>query len=646
MDAPSDAVARTGHPPPQQPPPQQPSPQRSPTIESSAPISPTSRVAVSQWADQRISPWITNLIAPLCVLAAAAGIVVRLGKVAASARDGADKTPAGLVAALPPVRTTAVISLDETGQTLNLVADGEVVPFQEANVAAEVSGRIVSKSDICEAGQYVRSGDLLMTIDDTDYAIEKERLEKLRQQEYEGIRENEQEQKNTLRLIEVARKDIELQQREVQRLKTLPNQFSTDREVDAAQRALLASTQALVTLENSLKTLKARLGRLQASEQLAVTQLKAAQENLDRTEIRAPIDGVIVREDADVNTFVNRGMPLVTIENTSKVEVDSKMRPDQLYWVLNQRSASDVADDRGYRLPETEAIIEYELSGLENQTYRWLGRLVSYDGIGLDTQTRTVPVRIIVDNPAQNVDARGEPVDPISGTPALVRGMFVSINLRIKPNAHLVVIPAAALQPGNRVFQFESDPGVVGELLGEINDAEAAEAERDAKSRSDQAPPWYAKWFGGLGASDDGDEDENEAATADATDAAASDVNAGNDDSKAGGDKADADATDDDSDAEPAFDPKLWIPGRVIIREGIVPVDSLRFSEDESMHWFAGGEADQAAMTSENRYWVCETDPDVLPAGARVVVSPVGDIEGDQFKARASVSSDKPPVSP
>ena len=199
-----------------------------------------------------------------------------------------------------------------------------------------------------------------------------------------------------------------MQQKELDRQKSLPAGFASHAEIDQASRALLAATQQLVSVENQLDLLRKRRVRLEASERLAATQLKAAEVNLQRTEIRAPIDGVIVNEDADLNTFVARGSMLVTIEDTSKVEVSTNLRMDQLHWVLDQKGEPVDLSARGYDLPETPAIIEYQLSGREGIVYRWQGRLLRYDGIGLDPVTRTVPVRVVVDNPMEYVDEDGD----------------------------------------------------------------------------------------------------------------------------------------------------------------------------------------------------------------------------------------------
>ncbi|MGI9474751.1 MAG: HlyD family secretion protein [Rubripirellula sp.] len=451
-----------------------------------------------------------NLILPLILLAAGVAVVLMLGSAEPETRPPADNTRAGRLRALPSVRIEQLRSLESTEQKLHLVVDGSVVPFREARVAAEVAGRIVFKSDLCEAGTYVKKGELLMQIDPTDYELERDRLQRMQEQEYQSLMEADQEKVNTERLIAVAKDDFALQQKEVERQNQLSNGFTSRAEIDQAQRALLGAQQQLVNLENQVSLLEKKRVRLEASEKLAATQLRAAEINLKRTDIQAPIDGVIVSEDADLNTFVARGSGLVTIDDTSKVEVATSLRMDQLYWVLDQPGVEADESPRGYALPETEAIIEYELAGREGVKYHWSGRLLSYDGIGLDPDTRTVPVRVVVDNPAEYVDEHGT-TKKVTGATALVRGMFVRVNLLIKPQSPLVVIPANALQPGNRVLQFISDPSVL-----------------DSKPEEGQ--------------------DEGLAATT--------------------GDSEDAEI-------ESNFDPNDWEPGRVFIRHRVNPVDSL-----------------------------------------------------------------------
>lgn len=511
-----------------------------------------------------------NVVVPLLLLGIGVFAVIQLGTVQPAERADADLTRTGRLKSLPPVRVVELQSLQSTGQQLRLQVDGTVVPFRESRVAAEVAGKVIFKADECESGSYVTENQLLMKIDPTDHELEVQRLTQMQEQEYQALSEADQEMVNTKRLIDVAGQDMELQQRELDRQRALPKGFASRAEIDQANRALLAAKQQLVTSENQLDLLKKRRVRLEASHRLSTTQLKVAEINLKRCEIRAPIEGVIVNEDADLNTFVSRGNLLVTIEDTSKVEVATSLRMDQLYWVLNQAGAAPSDLSRGYDLPETPAVIEYELSGREGMVYRWKGRLMSFDGIGVDSTTRTVPVRVVVDNPTQYIDQNGQ-VREMSGGTALVRGMFVSVKLLIKPKGELVAIPARALQPGNRVFQFIHDETVLDLEASASGDSVVAESNR-AKAPSSPSP-------------DEASEDRQSREAA-------------------------------------LFDPNQWDPGRVVVRSSIHPIDTLVIENAEP-------------TVAAERIWVCEVRDHVLKQGSCVVVSPIGNIDDNGMPARA-----------
>ena len=411
---------------------------------------------------------VLNVIGPLLLCAAGGGIIASLGTVTPSTREALDDTPAGRLLALPAVRVARAQSLQNAGGTLVLGVDGVVVPYRETVIATEVAGRVVEKTQQCETGQFVTEGTLLVRIDPTDYDLEIERLRLSQQQEYEQIREADQEVANARKLIELAETDIELANREVKRLESLPANFASRGELDTAKRTALAAEQSRVTLQNQIDLLLKRKARLQSAERLAATQLKVAQTNRDRTEILAPISGVIVAESAELNSFVARGSAIVTIDDTTRAEVTCELRADQLYWVMNQAGGPGQTARDTYQLPPTPVEIVYNVSGRDDVRYVWDGELIGYDGIGFDEQTRTVPIRIGVDQPrtyrverSGGGNATGAESTKI-GPSALVKGMYVDVRLRLQPAEPLVILPAEALKPGNRVWRFTPNAELIG----------------------------------------------------------------------------------------------------------------------------------------------------------------------------------------
>ncbi|MFG0262255.1 MAG: efflux RND transporter periplasmic adaptor subunit [Novipirellula sp. JB048] len=548
--------------------------------------------------------WLFNLVVPLALVVAAAIAVKLFGTVEPAQRPAADASLAGRMKMLAPVRAEQIKSMSDFNQALQLQVDGTVVPYREVRIATEVAGRIVFKAENCEAGSFVNQGDLLMRIDPTDYELEVARLTRLKEQEYEALGEVDQEMANTQRLIAIAEQDETLQQREVDRLQKLPEGFASEGEIDRARRAALQSTQQRINYENQLELLRKRRARLEASERLAAAQLNTANVNLQRTEIRAPIDGVIVNEDAELNTFVARGNTIVTLEDTTKVEVATSLRMDQLYWVLDQAEHSPTVPEtgsRGYELPETAAIVEFEISGREGDVYRWDGRLLSYDGIGLDPTTRTVPVRILVDDPKAFRTRGGSP--SVSGPSTLVRGMYVTVKLLIEPQTPLVVIPAAAMKPGNRAWEFVPDESVL------YPPAAVATASPHPAAEADRLPTTFVS--------------QVHIAEGDAVQTLPDPEPT-----------SESPTSESPTSGEPArdFDPTLWRAGRIVNRTSILPVESLSLESP-----LAASEQDGPLQNGDPKWWVCEVQDQTMKPGAYVVVSPLGVVDGDTMPARMRV---------
>ncbi len=530
-----------------------------------------------------------DFIIPAGLLIAGVTILLLLGTAETERKPAIGTDYNSRLEALSEVRVERLHTLTSLGEKLQLIVDGSVAPFREVQVSTEVSGEIIAKYAICEAGTYVEAGTPLMKIDTTDYDFEVERLTQVKAQEYQALKEVDQERDNTKRSIEIAEEDMALQQKEVDRQAQLGDGFTSPAERDKASRALLAARQQLVTLENQLSLLVERRQKIVVSEQLAETQLKKARNDLKRTEICAPISGVIVNEKVDLHSFVARGTTLVTIDDTSKAEVATSLRMDQLYWVLNQaieapgkaskgkpKTSSNEAntgegtDSRGYSLPETKAIIEYELAGREGIKYYWNAKLMSYDGIGLNSATRTVPVRVVVDAPNQHVDAEGAPRE-VTGATALVRGMYVRVKLLITPRPEWIVIPARGLQVDNRILQFSPDRSLLS--------VTPTDNDRKKSTRVESDPA--------------------------------------------------------NSDQSTEFNAKDWVPGKVTLATGINPIAPLSGS---ASIFSDKGKAGTFNKTNQ-RLWVCEITGDsaeLLKQNPFVVVSPFEEVGDEASPARAS----------
>jgi multidrug efflux pump subunit AcrA (membrane-fusion protein) len=403
--------------------------------------------------------------------------------------------PAARMARLPVVLVKPVLPFEGI-KSLDIDVTGTVVPFRQVTLAAEVGGRVVFKSDACRIGRFVQEGDLLFKLDATDFQLEVERLAAIRDSEYAQQKELEQEIANTQRSLELADQDVALQEKELKRLLQLPSGFASATELDQARRLQLAASTQRQTIQNQLETFESRRTRIQLGERLATTQLSQAKVNLARTEIKAPISGVIVADLVEQASYIQKGATLCMIHDTQRAEVSCNLRADQLMLVLDQREPATESQpnssstSESYELPPTPVTVEYRVVGRDESLLQWHGTLSRYEGIGLNAQSRTIPIRITVENPRQ-MTRNGQPVGDNGGgsPPALVQGMFVDCKIHTTPKRPLVLIPKLALRPGNQAWKFVPGPTLIERMDESQGQNEPAAGNTSEASRPSKTTP-------------------------------------------------------------------------------------------------------------------------------------------------------------
>ncbi len=383
-----------------------------------------------------------RLILSLLILAGGFAGAVALVKVV-SREPQAERD---LVTELPKVETTDIVT-HEGG--LDIEVDGMAVPFKEIQLAAEVAGRIVFKSEDCRSGNFVKKGTPLIRIDKATYQLDVQRLQRQKTEAEQNITELEVEIKNTGELVTIAQDDIQLRENELARQRRLSKQgVGTATAFEAAERSLLQARNTRTTLDNQKRLLTTRKSRLETSRDLAQIQLEKAELDLARTEIVAPIDGVIVSAMAEADSYVQRGANLLMLEDTSRVEVQCSLTMEELYRLWESTGEQKRGE---YDIPDARVSVIYELAGRE---FGWEGKLARFDGLGLDEKTRTVPCRIVVPSPrnVKEVHTDDSMVDARGGPPALVRGMFVKARLHTNPAVQYLRVPQPAVRPGNKIW--------------------------------------------------------------------------------------------------------------------------------------------------------------------------------------------------
>jgi multidrug efflux pump subunit AcrA (membrane-fusion protein) len=387
---------------------------------------------------------ILGWVLPLAILAAGIAAFMLMGSQPPPERKQTD------VAAATPVRTTDVRAETEG---LTIEADGVVVPLREVTLAAEVGGRLLHKSDACNEGQFVKAGTPLFEIDPRDYQLDVERLEQELKQAGHAIEELDEELVQNASSIELARRQVELAHRDVARLDTLKaDKIVTEAEHDRSVREELTAANALTALEGQKRVLAKRRNRFLEAQALAETMLEKAQLDLSRTKIAAPIDGIVVEDKVEQDSFVSKGTPLVTIEDTRSAEVRTSLPMDDVARVWGGRRTGDTARVAHDQL-DTPATVVFKVG---DAAYEWKGVLSRQEGRGLDEKTRTLPCRVLVSDPRQvtALDRYGAPLSelPLGAPQSLLRGMFVEVRVHVDPAEQLLSIPEEAQRPSGEVW--------------------------------------------------------------------------------------------------------------------------------------------------------------------------------------------------
>ena len=331
--------------------------------------------------------------------------------------------------------------------------DGVSVPYREVTVTAEVAGRITKKSLASRAGSFIRDGDLLFQIDETDYKLEIDRLQAQLSQANEELIAADVDVASNKSLLELAKQELTIQKRQLERVEDgAKRRALTDSEVDEQLRAELAARNALQMIQNQLSSLAQKKKTLGAARDLVQAQLERAKIDRSRTTVISPVTGTVIADLVEENEYVKKGDPLIHINETNRMEVRLNLKVDELYWILLQSKVfapgNEAADGTRFEIPKTPAKIIFDFDDSE---FVWSGTLSRYEGTGIDERTRTIPCRVLVDKPTQVRRTSGGRSESLS-LPTLFTGLFVKVRIPIQPAVPLVRIPVSALRPGGQVW--------------------------------------------------------------------------------------------------------------------------------------------------------------------------------------------------
>jgi len=311
----------------------------------------------------------------------------------------------GLIASAPqPIRvdpeevSTAVRIQKIIKEDVRLMirSQGSVSPRTQSVLIPEVSGKIKWISPNLVIGGYFEFDEVLVKIDDVDLiaAVQKSKA-----------------------FLARSGADSEHKNFEYKRLQTLvEKRLTSQSNLETALRAKRVADAQLIEAE---------------------VNLRQAERDLQRTEIRAPYAGLVREKSVDVGQFVSRGNKIANIYSSDAVEVREPLADKQLSFLdlpLGQRGELPLEQQANVTLS----------THYGGKYYEWQGKLVRTEA-EIDTRTRMVNAVVRVKE------------DSSKGQPPLPVGLFVHADIEGRIVKDIVVLPRAVLRNQNQVLVVDDD---------------------------------------------------------------------------------------------------------------------------------------------------------------------------------------------
>lgn len=311
---------------------------------------------------------------------------------------------------------------------------GTAVSEQETDYSASVSGEVMEVSDRLKVGESVTGrrfhdatesgsasrftdGDLLLTIDREVYLNRKAQAESAYEEAQAELATLDQEDKNSLRLLEKAKRDFETSKADHARMERLRKDGTvTDNEVSLSLLEMRRYERVFVEAGNVNALIPVRKTQINKKLNRLEIEKRLAEIDVDRTEVTPPFSGIVSEVSVEKGQYVQPGTVLFRITRINKVEVALPLHP------LDYAKIADLV------LNGQEPIVH--LAENETAISRWQGRVIRV-APKADFRTRTINVFVEVENDRHEVP--------------LLPGMFVQARIEGPILENRVLIPREAV---------------------------------------------------------------------------------------------------------------------------------------------------------------------------------------------------------
>ena len=276
-------------------------------------------------------------------------------------------------------------------------AMGTVVPVRQTTIKSRVAGEIITVSDSFKPGGFFTKGQKMIKIDPTDYKLALEQA------------------KAQLDSAQATR-ELEMGQQAVAR-----------REWD-----LVNKDKSLSEMEMSLALRKPQLKQAQANVSIANTSISDINLDLQRTDIVAPYNCIVLEKSVDLGTNISTQDTIASVVDVDKFWVEVSVPQDQLHWIEVPHM------DQGYG---SDVIVRYNGDTVN-------GRVVSLLS-DLEDKGRMARVLVEIVDPL-NIQGKDDRLP-------LLLSNYVKAEIHGKDLDNVVKIPRTSFRDGNQVWLAKTD---------------------------------------------------------------------------------------------------------------------------------------------------------------------------------------------
>ena len=296
------------------------------------------------------------------------------------------------------------VQADLQSSAPTISATGVVSAKREIDLAAQVSGVIVSTSDNFASGLSFQKGEKILMVEDVDYIFRKKRAESI-----------------------LAQSELHVMEEEAA-------SFQAEREWHN-----LGSDKS-----NDIFLRKPHLRAAKAALQSAKAELVLATLNLQKTSVLSPFDALVVEVYKDKGQFVSVGTPIAKIYDKSIVEIKVNLTEKQASLIdLPFYRFDTPSNPPSNRISKPSAVDVKVTADVATRKHAWQGyinRMSPY----VDHTSRVFQVYVEVANPFDHVMP-------------LLPGLFVDVEIPGRELSDVFVLPRSAVFNRDKIYVYDEN---------------------------------------------------------------------------------------------------------------------------------------------------------------------------------------------